>query len=83
MKELPPSCYQLWYWFIELNSKRQSGMGINAISWSDTAAYFDLIGVKPTQEELSIIGKLDNIAMNQYSKQQEQKSKEQNTNKKK
>lgn len=73
--ECPPSMVYLWEWFLQLNNKRQSGMGISAISWSETKAFFDLIQVEPTQEELNILNRLDGIAMKYFSEQQKEEQK--------
>jgi len=43
--ELPPDAFEyVWSWFWELHSKRQSGMGENAISSSDIMAWQSLSG---------------------------------------
>lgn len=50
-------------------------MGINSISWVDTKAFFDLIQVEPTTEELNILNKLDSIALKHFSDQQKEEQK--------
>lgn len=50
-------------------------MGINSISWSDTKAYFDLIQIQPTEDELNILNRLDNIALKHFSEQQKEEQK--------
>lgn len=73
--ECPSELLYLWDWFLQLNNKRQSGMSINSISWSDTDAFFRLIDIQPTQEELNILSKLDNIALKHFSEQQKEEQK--------
>ena len=50
-------------------------MSINSISWSDTKAYFDLIGIQPTEDELNMLARLDNIALQHFSDQQKEEQK--------
>jgi hypothetical protein len=76
LKELPVEFYSMWKWFLQLNSKRQSGMSINSLSWSDIHSYFSLLKISPTEEELDILTRLDSIALSHYSKQQEQANKQ-------
>ena len=73
--ECPNDLIYLWQWYLQLNNKRQSGMGINSISWSDTKAYFDLIQIQPTEDELNILNRLDNIALKHFSESQKEEAK--------
>lgn len=68
-----------WQYFIDLHNKRQAGMSINPISWSDIRAYFSLIQYQPYQWEIELIAKLDNVVLQVHHEQQE---KEQKKNKK-
>lgn len=72
--DLPDSCRQVWGWFIKLHKKRQSGMGVNPISWESIRAFFDLIDVEPEEWELHLIDRFDDIVLEQYAKQQKQEN---------
>jgi hypothetical protein len=60
LPEIPFGTTHIWQWFSDLDSKRQAGMAINALSWSDIEAYFRLRRIIPMQWELDAIVKLDN-----------------------
>ena len=75
VKPLPFTCSEIWKWFMNLNQSRQSGFGVNAISYSEMKAYFDLINVQPTEDELTLIRMLDNILLDIYNKEQKKESK--------
>ena len=79
--ELPDSMLQVWHWFIELNNARSSnGFGVNPLSYVEIDAYFRLNQITPETWEVSVIKKLDNIALEAYAEQVKQ---EQNKAKKK
>lgn len=59
MPELPRGAEHVWSWYCELDAKRQSGMSINALSWSDIRAYFSLKGITPSPWELRALTRLD------------------------
>jgi len=46
-------------------------MGVSAISYSETLAFFQLIGVVPEGYEIEIIEAFDRVALKHYQKQQE------------
>jgi hypothetical protein len=76
LKELPESCVPVWKWFIDLNNSRSSnGFGVNPLSYSDIKAYLDLIGVEVEEWELYLIKRIDNEALNSYSKEAESERK--------
>ena len=79
--ELPPSCYQTWYWFVELHSARSNnGFSANPISYLEMQAYFNLKKIEPMDYELALIKRFDNA----YLKVQADKaSKEEAKNKNK
>ena len=58
-------------------------MSVNAISWSEMLAYFTLIQVTPTTEEINILRKLDNVVLKHYAKQQEEEQRKQQNKSKK
>lgn len=68
--ELPEMSVLIWKYFLELNNSRQSGMGVNPISYSEMQAYFNLINVNPEIYEVEAIKMLDNVALKHYSDQQ-------------
>jgi hypothetical protein len=59
MPELPRGTEHIWSWYCELDSKRQAGMNVNALSWSDIRAYFDLKRIHPSTWELQALVRLD------------------------
>lgn len=83
MLELPDLFAEVWSWFLRLNNRRQSsGFGYNPLSYSEIAAFFDLLEYSPQQWELEVIEVLDSVAMKHFEKEadkqqkiQEQKSK--------
>ena len=76
LKELPEACTQVWKWFIDLNNSRSSnGFGVNPLSYSDIKAYFDLMGIEIEEWELHLIKRIDNEALNSYSKEAESERK--------
>lgn len=56
---VPPGTDHIWAWFRDLDSRRQAGMSVCALSWSDIHAYFQMRRVKPSQWELEALSKLD------------------------
>lgn len=64
-----------WKYFIDLHSKRQVGMSINPISWSDICAYFNLIQYQPYEWELELISRLDSVVLQVHQEQQEKEHK--------
>lgn len=74
--ELPDEFKECWYWFLRLNAKRTSnGFGMNSLSYSEIEAFFRIIDYKPHSWELDLIDAFDQVAMQHYSKQQEQQQK--------
>ena len=58
---------EYWQWFLRLNNRRPTGMGVGAIPYSEMQAFFDLIGVAPDPYEIEIIELFDSIAMKHHS----------------
>ena len=73
--ELPESMQEYWSWFLRLNSRRPSGMGMSSIPYSEMLAFFELIGVVPDPCEIEVIELFDRTAMKVYSEQQEKEQK--------
>lgn len=61
----------LWESFLELNSTRQSGMGVNAISYSEIKAYCELTQTHFSPYEIKVIKMLDRVFLEHYNKQSE------------
>jgi len=71
---LPDSLKTYWDWFIRLSNHRQSGMGINSISYLEMKAFFDLHGIYPEPYEVEVIEMFDRIAVKYFSEQQEKET---------
>lgn len=59
LPRLPVEVAHIWDWFGDLNSARGAGMALEAISWSDMRAYFEMVSVKPTRWEINALRRLD------------------------
>ncbi len=59
--DIPDAAIDLWLWFWELDSGRQSGMGHSPLSWRDIKDWAELTGVKPTSWEVSVIKAMDKV----------------------
>lgn len=59
LPELPRGTEHIWKWYCELDAKRQAGMSINALSWTDIQAYFALRRIEPASWELDAIARVD------------------------
>lgn len=64
--EIPESFKVVWQWFLRLNSKRQAGMGISPITYTEIMSFFQLIGIKPEIWEIEMIESFDKIALEAY-----------------
>lgn len=49
----------LWTWYIELATRRPSGMGVEALRWSEIEAWARLTGRAPEPWELEIVMAID------------------------
>ena len=65
----------LWEFFLDLNSTRQSGMGVNAISYYEIKAWCDLNATPLSPYEIKVIKMLDRSFLEHYNKQSEKNSK--------
>lgn len=74
MVELPEAALYVWRWFIDLNNSRQSGMGVNPISYQEMNSYFSLHNLVPESWEIDAVKMLDGIALKHYSDQQEKEN---------
>lgn len=61
--ELPPAGYQIWDWFMELNTTRQVGMGLSPITYSDMQAFFAMTGERPARWQIAAIRRLDAVVL--------------------
>lgn len=67
--DLPESTIHIWNWFIDLsNSRSSNGFGANPLSYSEIWSYFNLMQITPDEWEVKLIKALDNIALEQFSK---------------
>jgi len=81
--ELPELFHECWYWFLRLNSKRTSnGFGYNPLPYSEIHSFFELNNYNPQYWELLLIEKFDEVALEFYAKQQEQRQKKESKVKK-
>lgn len=61
---LPAVGQYLWEWFQQLHGARPStGFGVSAISHTEMAHFFSLIGVRPEPWEIGILRALDGVAL--------------------
>ncbi|WP_446718056.1 phage tail assembly chaperone [Cupriavidus sp. OTU4054] len=60
---LPAAGFQVWQWFMDLNSARPAGLALSPISFSDMKAFFDLIGERPEGWQLAAIRRLDRAVL--------------------
>jgi hypothetical protein len=61
----------LWEFILDLNSTRQSGMGVNAISYTEIVSWCTLTGNKLSPYETRVIKMLDRVFLEHYNKQSE------------
>lgn len=61
--EFPQSMSQIWEHYINLSNTRQSGMGMNPITYLEIQAYEVLMQTKLSVFEVKAIKKLDLIAL--------------------
>jgi hypothetical protein len=59
---------QLRGWFGELSSRRQSGMGMNPITYCEIKAWADLTGRNPSPLEVAALVALDSLFINVLSR---------------
>lgn len=60
---LPPAGFQLWEWFMELNTTRQAGMGLSPITYPDIQAFFTMISEQPARWQIDAIRRLDRVVL--------------------
>lgn len=72
--EMPESIKEVWIWFKRLSNRRQSGMGVNPISFLEMQAFFNLMGIYAVPEEVALLEAFDNITTSHYAKKQAQQS---------
>jgi hypothetical protein len=66
----------LWEFILDLNSTRQSGMGVNAISYTEIVSWCTLTGNKLSPYETRVIKMLDRVFLEHYNKQSETETSE-------
>ena len=73
--EMPEALTEVWVWFKRLSNRRQSGMGVNPILFSEMASFFSLMGIVPRQEEVQVLELLDSITCSHHNKKQAEEQK--------
>ncbi len=73
---MPESLMEVWIWFKRLSNRRQSGMGVNPISFQEIESFFNLQGFYPEPEEVALIEAFDNLTVSHYNKKQSEASKQ-------
>ena len=66
---------EYWQWFLKLNARRPSGMGVSAIPYSEMLAFFQLTGVYPDPCDVEVIEMFDRVALGVFAEQQEKEQK--------
>lgn len=66
---------EYWFWFIKLNARRPSGMGVAAIPYSEMLAFFKLNAIDPDPCDIEVIEILDRVALGIFADQQEREQK--------
>jgi hypothetical protein len=64
--EMPIEAAHVWGWFIRLHNTRQSGMGANAITETEIAAFFSNRGMTPLPWEVEALARLDAVAVDAF-----------------
>lgn len=64
---VPPTMEYIWKWFLDVHRKRQAGFSMNAFSWSDVKAYFELRNLRPSRWELDAFLHLDDAYVESQS----------------
>ena len=72
---LPEALREVWVWYKRLSNRRQSGMGINPITFMEMQAFFFLSGITPTPEEVKALEYFDNVSCSHYNKKQAEEHK--------
>lgn len=72
--DMPRMIEYLWMYFLELNNTRSSGMGINAITYSEISAWCFLNDIELSPFEVKVIKMLDSVFVEHYNKESEKES---------
>ena len=82
--ELEPPCelnqlfYDAWRFFLDLHSSRSSnGFGVNALTFTEIKAYFELNQIEPFWYEIEAIKMFDSVFLDEFAKSQEKQRKQQ------
>jgi hypothetical protein len=60
---MPESLFYVWVWFTKLHGTRQSGVGLNPISFQEISAFCQLYDVIMCTWEIDLILQLDHVAL--------------------
>jgi hypothetical protein len=66
--ECPAEVRYLWHWFLDLNRTRTSGMGIGPITYSEIAAWAQLMGIAPRPFEVHAVKSIDSVFIAYHSR---------------
>jgi len=71
--EVHPTVMYLWSYFLQLNNSRQSGMSVNALSYSEIDAWQRLTNTTISPFELSVIKALDSAFISHINSKDSEK----------
>ena len=60
-----------WEWFVRLSNKRQAGMGVSPIPFTEMKAFFDLNAISVEPYEVEVLEKFDRVALQHFHEKQE------------
>jgi len=66
--DLPTGFEYLWSWFARLNSTRQAGFGLSAITETELRSFFLNRRIEPQEWEIQLILRLDRMALKASTK---------------
>lgn len=75
--------HEYWGWFLKLNARRPSGMGLGSIPYSEMKAFFELNSICPDPCDIEVIEILDRVALGIFAEQQEKEQRRNQTKAKK
>ena len=67
---MPEEFKEVWMWFRKLSQRRQSGFGLSAIAYTEMQAFFNLHGIVPTSQDITLIETFDNKTLEFAHKKQ-------------
>ena len=68
----PDALLYLWEWFVAIsNGRGSSGFGANAITWSDLAAWSQLMRIELDRWEVTMLRRLDIVFLSSLAEKEE------------